>query len=165
MNQNELIFFKILIDQNTQTWDKFLMRGRGIKPVGQNFHLIPKLKSMAPLTMTKNNKPPMRNNHHRFIMRMTHRVSMSTSSMARGSTIKRFPLLLLPPQYNSFKLPSDQSLDENCQLCCRWWWVARSRKTSSITEWCPPSIIRRLATWNTVNKIFFSIYCSQNIFS
>lgn len=32
----------------------------------------------------------MRINHHRFIMRMTHRVSMSTSSMARGSTIKRW---------------------------------------------------------------------------
>ena len=34
-------------------------------------------------------KAAMRNNHHRFIMRMTHRVSMSTSSTARGSTIKR----------------------------------------------------------------------------
>ena len=32
----------------------------------------------------------------------------------------------------------------------RWWWAARSRKTSNTTAWCQPSTIGRPATWNMV---------------
>ena len=33
---------KVGIDQNAQTWDKFPIRGGGVKPAGPNSQLLPK---------------------------------------------------------------------------------------------------------------------------